>query len=168
MLQTQRSHRASSFWGAIFHLLSTKSQRLVMDNINTDYRTASFSLSVFASSRPVGLCAPACSAEPLSVNTQSQAQVNTQANAIFPTSVACLFPFSTYTVFTWKWRWTFETVDIISVFLYIYFFICQCWRTFLWPHVVSPGLLLATSLCMSAVPFCRWETTMLTKETGSS
>lgn len=162
MLQTWRSHWTSSFWGGIFHLLPTKSLQLVMDNINTDYWTASFSLSVFALSRPAGLCAPACSAEPLSVNTQSQAEVNTQANAVFPTSDACLFPFSTCTACVYS-EMTVNRWDSGHhlAFLYI-FFICQRWRTFLWPHVVSPGLLLATSVCMSDAPFCRWETTMLT------
>lgn len=164
MLQTGGSHRASSFWGGIFHLLPTKSLQLVMDNINTDYWTASFSLSVFASSRPVGLCAAACSAEALSANTQSQAAVNTEANAVSPTSVVCLFLFSPalsvyleMTVNCWVSGHEF------SISLYIFFVICQCWRTFLWPHVVSPHLLHATSLCMSAAPCCcRRDTTMLT------
>lgn len=163
MLQTRGSHRASSFWGGIFHLLPTKLLQLVMDNINTDYWTASFSLSVFASSRPVGLCAAACSAEPLSVNTQSQAAVNAEAIAVSPTSVVCLFPFSTCTECLLGndcellRQWTSS-----SVFHYIQIFICQCWRTFLWLHVVSPHLLHATSLCMSAAPCCCRDTTTLT------
>lgn len=146
-----------------------------MDNINTDYWTGSFSLSVFASSRPAELCAQACSAEPLSVNTQSGGNGGKHSGQCSFSHVCCTcVPFfhlhSVYlgmTVNSWDSRHHFSV--FINTFFYL---ICQCWRTFLWPHVVSPGLLLATSLCMSAAPFCRRETTMLTYihsyKTGSS